>query len=102
MFYLETKVSDEAESDEMDVDSGTDSPPPPPPPPELPQILTTTLNHPITLPNGIELPPGTKQTIVYPYPSNHPYAHEIGVLCSELVTASKEFDASTMKTEQIF
>lgn len=46
--------------------SGQHSPPLSPPPPR-PQMTFLDLTQPKTLPNGVVLPPGTKQIIVHPY-----------------------------------
>jgi hypothetical protein len=89
MFY-QNQMLPSVETDEMDVDSGNDSPPPPPGPPEMPQMFTTTLDNGTTLPNGIILPPGTKQTVVFPYPSNHIYAQKISDTNKEAVSSTRE------------
>ena len=74
------------DSDEMDVDSDDGaSPPPPPPPPIPPQITSLTVERPFCLPNGVEIPAGTKQVIVHPYSDSHPYAEHF---TSESIHAS--------------
>ena len=67
------------QSDSMDVDSeeeGGVTPPPPPPPPPGPQITTLTVTQPFSLPDGTNVPSGTKQVIVHPYSDTHPFASE--------------------------
>lgn len=45
---------------------GRESPPPAPPPPR-PRMTFLEATEPVKLPNGVTLPPGTKQIIVHPY-----------------------------------
>jgi hypothetical protein len=70
-----TDVTADTQPEEMDVESDNDdcpSPPAPPPPPLPPQITNLVVEHAFTLPNGQEVPAGTKQVIVHPYPESHP------------------------------
>lgn len=41
--------------------------PPPTPPPLRPKMTFLEATEPVKLPNGVTLPPGTKQIIVHPY-----------------------------------
>ena len=58
-------------AEEMDVESDDDCPSPPAPPPP-PHITTLLVEQAFSLPNGQEVPAGTKQVIVHPYPESHP------------------------------
>lgn len=51
------------------------SPPPPPPPPCRPKMTEIVSNTATILPNGVKLPPGTRQIIVHPYLSSHPFSN---------------------------
>jgi hypothetical protein len=42
------------------------------------------------LPNGIELPAGTKQTVVHPYPHDHPLASHFTVQAFREAMQAKE------------
>ena len=75
-------VCDDAQSEEMDVESDgekdvtDESVVVPPPPPSPPRITTLIVEQPFCLPNGQEVPAGTKQIIVHPYPDRHPLSAE--------------------------
>ncbi|KAI1289782.1 hypothetical protein HDE_08932 [Halotydeus destructor] len=66
MYYINQPEA--TENDDMEVESDGESLPPPGTPPLLPEITITTLTQAVTLPDGTELPAGTKQTIVHSQP----------------------------------
>lgn len=45
----------------------------PPPPPRRPHMTTSNSQQPITLPNGVTLPIGTKEIVVHPYHAQSSY-----------------------------
>lgn len=75
-FFQPSDASEAADTrpEEMDVESDDDcpSPPAPPPPPPPPHITNLVVEQAFELPNGQEVPAGTKQVIVHPYPESHP------------------------------
>lgn len=64
---------DDKSCDEMDVESDQEcpTPPAPPPPPPPPSMTSLIVEEPFSLPNGLEVPQGTKAVIVHPYPQSH-------------------------------
>ena len=71
-FDFPTKVNPFIDCEENYCDDSFDPPPPPPCRPKMTEIISNTYT---TLPNGVKLPPGTKQIIVHPYFSSHPFSN---------------------------
>ena len=78
VYFMNCDVAASQSCDEdMDMDSDQEdcaSPPAPPPPPSPPTVTSLVVEEKIYLPNGLEVPPGTKEVIVHPYTPTHPLA----------------------------
>lgn len=65
--YQQNGRKDDQDDSKMDFDSHRSYSPPLSPPPARPRMTVLEATETIMLPNGITLPPGTKQIIVHPY-----------------------------------